>query len=182
MPDDEVTLREVTLREVTLREVTLREVTLREVTLREVTKDTVRAICRLEVTPEQRHFVAPNAVSIAEAYFEPKAWFRAVYAGDEPVGFLMLFDDPGGDGREPEFFLWRLMIAAPFQDKGYGRRTLELLVDQVRGRPGATHLMTSCVPASEGGPEPFYLGFGFEPTGEIDDGELVLRLALDHAH
>lgn len=38
------------------------------VTLREITRDTVRRICALEVAPEQRHFVAPNAVSIAEAH------------------------------------------------------------------------------------------------------------------
>ena len=49
-----------------------------------VTQETVRAICDLVVAPEQREFVAPNAHSIAEAYFEPKAWFRAVYAGDMP--------------------------------------------------------------------------------------------------
>jgi diamine N-acetyltransferase len=153
------------------------------ITFREVTKDTVRAICRLEVAPDQRHFVASNAVSIAEAYFEPKAWFRAIYADDEPVGFVMLFDDPGeGDpSRPPEYFLWRLMIAAPHQRKGYGRRALDLLVEHVRTRPGATHLGTSCVPASEGGPEPFYLGFGFEPTGAFDDGETILSLPLARA-
>jgi diamine N-acetyltransferase len=65
-----------------------------EVSLREVTAGTVRAICRLDVSEEQKHFVAPNAVSIAQAYFEPKAWFRAIYADDTPVGFLMLYDDP----------------------------------------------------------------------------------------
>jgi diamine N-acetyltransferase len=54
-----------------------------EVTLREVTADTVRAICRLQVGPGQEQLVAPNAVSIAQAHFEPKAWFRAVYAGEE---------------------------------------------------------------------------------------------------
>ena len=42
------------------------------VSLREVNADTVRAICRLDVSEEQKHFVAPNADSIAQAYFEPK--------------------------------------------------------------------------------------------------------------
>ena len=38
----------------------------------------IRRSCRLARSrPEQRGFVAPNAVSIAEAMFEPKAWFRA---------------------------------------------------------------------------------------------------------
>jgi diamine N-acetyltransferase len=149
-----------------------------DVSLREITKQTVRAICRLEVAPEQRGFVAPNAVSIAEAYFSPNAWFRAVYTDEEPVGFLMLSDDRGDDTRPPEYFLWRFMIAADHQRKGYGRRALELLVEHVRGLPRATALLCSCVPAAQGGPEPFYVGFGFEPTGEVEDGEMVLRLAL----
>ena len=38
------------------------------------------------------------AFSIAEAHFSPLAWFRAVYAGDTPVGFVMLSDDPDGRG------------------------------------------------------------------------------------
>jgi diamine N-acetyltransferase len=33
------------------------------------------------------------------------------------------------------------------------------------------------VPA-DGGPEPFYTGLGFVPTGEIHDGEVVARLSL----
>ena len=56
-----------------------------EVSLREVTADTVREICRLRVEADQEGLVAPVAESIAEAYFVPKAWFRAVYAGDTLV-------------------------------------------------------------------------------------------------
>lgn len=144
-----------------------------EVTLREVTAETVRAICALEVHSDQRGFVAPNAFSIAEAHFEPKAWFRAVYAGDEPVGFAMLYLDT----EKPEYFLWRLMIAGEHQGGGYGKRALDLVVEHVRGLPGARELVSSYVPG-ERGPRDFYLGYGFEETGEVDDGELVIRLAL----
>jgi diamine N-acetyltransferase len=146
------------------------------VELREVTGETVREICRLVVAPGQDRFVAPNAVSIAEAYFHPTAWFRAIYADDEPVGFLMLDDDD----RKPLYTLWRLMIADGFQGRGYGKRAVELLTDYVRTRPGATALMTSWVPG-EGGPAEFYRKLGFEPTGEMDEGEVVGRLALGAA-
>ena len=144
------------------------------VELREITAETVRAICRLTVAPGQDQFVAPNAVSIAEAYFHPTAWFRAIYADGEPVGFLMLDDD----AAKGEYTLWRLMIADGFQGRGYGKRAIELLIDYVRTRPGATALMTSWVPG-DGTPEPFYLKLGFVPTGEIDEGEIVGRLELD---
>lgn len=51
-----------------------------EVTLREITRETVWPIMTIEVAENQGHLVAPNSMSIAEAYFEPKAWFRAIYA------------------------------------------------------------------------------------------------------
>ena len=144
-----------------------------EVTLREVTGDTVRAICALSVAPGQEGFVAANAVSIAEAYFEPKAWFRAIYADDEPVGFVMLYDDPDASG----YFLWRLMVDGRHQGRGYGRSALDLLVDYVRTRPGASELKSSYVPG-DAGPGGFYRGYGFEATGELDGDEVVIRLAL----
>lgn len=144
-----------------------------EVTLREITGETVRAICALEVAPEQRGFVAPNAISIAQAHFEPKAWFRAVYADDEPVGFVMLFED----AEKSEYFLWRLMVDAAHQGKGYGRRTLDLVVERVRGLPGATELFTSYVPG-DAGPRDFYLRYGFAETGETEGVERVIRLEL----
>jgi len=143
------------------------------VTLREVTKETVRDICRLALGPGQDQFVASNAVSIAEAYFEPKAWFRAIYADDAPVGFVMLFDHPDA----PEYYLWRFMVAGEHQGKGFGRQAMGLLIEHVRGRPGAKELLLSYVPG-EGSPEPFYRSLGFEPTGEMDGDEVVMRLPL----
>jgi diamine N-acetyltransferase len=144
------------------------------VSLREVTAETVRQVCKLSDTlPEaQQKMVAPNAVSIAQAHFSDKAWFRAVYADEVLVGFVMLYDDP----EEHEYYLWRLMIAGPYQGLGYGKRALELLIEYVRTRPGAEALYTSYVPA-EGGPQGFYRKLGFEPTGEVDGGELVAKLA-----
>lgn len=145
-----------------------------KITLREVVKETVRDICRLSVGPGQERFVAPNAISFAEAYFEPKAWFRAIYADEVPVGFVMLYDDP----EAHEYYLWRFMVAGEHQGKGFGRRAVELLIEHVRGRPGATELFLSYVPG-EGCAEPFYRSLGFEPNGAMDGDEVVMRLPLD---
>jgi diamine N-acetyltransferase len=145
-----------------------------EVTLREVTAETVRAICALEVRPEQRGYVAPNAVSIAQAHFEPKSWFRAVYADDTPVGFAMLHED----SEKPEYYLWRFMVAGEHQGKGYGRRALDLVVAHVRDQPGAEELLSSYVPGDDG-PAEFYRSYGFVETGEVEEGELVIRLRLE---
>jgi diamine N-acetyltransferase len=144
------------------------------VSLRAVTADTVRIICNLEVSEEQKHFVAPNAASIAQAYFEPKAWFRAIYADETPVGFLMLYDDPD----EPLYFLWRYMIDAHYQKLGFGKRAMDLLLEHVRSRPGASEVTLSCHPG-EDGPEPFYRRYGFARTGSMMGEEVEMRINLN---
>jgi diamine N-acetyltransferase len=145
------------------------------VSLREVTGETVRSICRLSDTllPPKRFMVAPNAVSLAQAHFEPKAWYRAVYADETPVGFLMLYDDPD----EPVYFLWRLMIATAYQGMGFGRRAVELLADYVKTRPRATELLVSCG-EGPGSPEGFYHRLGFRRNDKLYGDEVGLSLAL----
>lgn len=152
-----------------------------EVTLREITEETVRDICRLSdtLTPPRKYMVAPNAVSIAQAYFEPKAWFRAIYADETPVGFIMLYDDPEGEppDHEPVYFLWRFMIAGPHHGKGFGRRAIELLIEYVKTRPGAEALEVSCG-EGPGSPEAFYRKLGFQRSGRMYGDEVGLSLKL----
>ena len=154
------------------------------VTLREVTKDTGRRICLLDVGPGQEALVAPNAFSIAQAYFQPEAWFRAIYADEQPVGFAMLEDWSQVPGVEPELYdgapyvsLWRFMIDQRYQRLGFGAKAIEALIAHARTRPGARCMILSFVP-EEGSPEPFYRRFGFTPTGEVAEGEHVMRLAF----
>ena len=146
-----------------------------EVSLREITADTVVTICKLSDTlvEPQKRVVAPNALSIAQAHFSEHAWFRAIYAADEPVGFIMLYDNPD----EPTYFLWRLMVAAPHQGKGYGRQAIARLIEYVKTRPRATEFLVSCH-EGEDGPEGFYLTLGFRRNGQMEDDEVVLSLPL----
>lgn len=137
------------------------------VTLREVTDDNVIAVIDLEVAPDQTEYVAPNVKSLAQAFATTKAWVRAVYADDTPVGFVMLSDD----ADKPRYYLWRFMIDRHHQGKGYGRQAMALIHDYVRSRPGGDRIHLSYVPA-EGGPEPFYKGLGYVDTGRVHDGEV----------
>ena len=142
-----------------------------DITLREITRETVRAITSLRVAPEQERFVAPTAVSIAEAHFSPElAWFRAIYLGETPVGFVMLDEQPA----EAKYFLWRFMVDGRFQGRGVGRRALELVLERVKANPGAKMIETSVVPGP-GSPGPFYERMGFVYTGAEEEGERVMR-------
>ena len=154
------------------------------VTLREITKDSVRDFCRMAVGPGQDGLVAPNAVSIAQAYFHKEAWFRGIYADEIPVGFAMLEDwsqagciDAELYESEPYVALWRFMIDARYQKYGFGRQALQQLIAYASTRPGAKAMLLSFVP-KENNPEGFYKRFGFTRTGEEDEGELVMKLQL----
>jgi diamine N-acetyltransferase len=149
------------------------------VTLREINAATVRAICMLAVAPEQQHLVAPNAASIAQAYFEPAAWFRAIYADDEPVGFAMLYDPTRTTTpeRPGTCFLWRFMIDARYQRAGHGAAALQLLIQHVATLAGVARFGLSYVPA-EHSPREFYARLGFLENGEMDGDEVVMELAL----
>jgi diamine N-acetyltransferase len=150
-----------------------------QVTLREITAETVRAVTKLSVTEYQNRFVAPNAVSLAQALFAPEAWYRAIYLGEEPVGFVMLEDESLLDPmpENPAVGVWRFMVDAKHQRKGVGRAAMLLIIEHVRRKGLFKKLAISYIP-EEGGPESLYLSLGFRPTGEMDEDEVVMELAL----
>jgi len=151
-----------------------------DVSLREITEDTVIPVVKLSVAESQKGFVAPNAVSLAQALFAKTAWYRAIYLGAEPVGFVMLHDESLLDPPEPdpEIGVWRFMVDERFQGRGIGGEALRQVIALVRARGGFRALELSYVPGP-GCAEPFYRALGFQPTGRMNDDEVVLELLLD---
>ena len=151
------------------------------VTLREITDANRAGVVALRTTPEQERFVSTVADSLEEAADNPQGnpWFRAVYADDEPVGFVMLSWDvePQPPHLNGPWFLWKLLVDHRHQRRGHGREVLRQVVGLVREN-GGTELLTSYVPGA-GGPAGFYSRQGFVPRGDLDpDGEVILRLDL----
>jgi diamine N-acetyltransferase len=146
-----------------------------------ITATTMNQICDLSDTlsPAQRRMVAPNVRSIAEAHFSPNAWMRAIYADDTPIGFIMTHT--GSDYEDgidcPGVFLWRFMIASPYQGKGYGKRALEKLIQHLKAM-GIPLLYTS-YGEGEGNSGGFYRKLGFTPTGGHYDDEIELVLDVN---
>jgi RimJ/RimL family protein N-acetyltransferase/GNAT superfamily N-acetyltransferase len=146
----------------------------------EVTADNVRALCRLAVHKTQESFVAPVAVSLAQARVPPEEggvpivpWYRGIEADDELAGFVMVA--LSGDG-ETESGVWRLLIDRMHQRRGIAGRALDLVEAEMRGR-GDIALVTSWVDG-KGSPAPFYEARGYVRTGEVDGGEAVARKVL----
>jgi GNAT superfamily N-acetyltransferase len=152
------------------------------VTLRDVTDENRQKVLAVRVAPAQTRFVGTVAEALrdAEEMPEGKPWYRAIYADDRPVGFVMLSWNvtPEPPRIIGPWFLWKLLVDERQQRRGYGREAVRLVAGIV-GANGAVELLTSCV-QGEGGPEPFYRRLGFSPTGEQDEnGEIILALDLD---
>jgi diamine N-acetyltransferase len=146
-----------------------------------VTAANIDAAIGLKVRPDQEHLVAPVVKSLAEAYVHPDtAWPRVILDGERPVGFLMAFFDidfaGDGTGTDIRSGLWRLNIAAGEQGHGYGRFAVESVAAEIRRRGGT--LLTTTWHPGEDGPEGFYLGLGFRPTGETSGDQRVGELHL----
>lgn len=147
----------------------------------EITDANRAAVEAVRILPEQDEYGDRVVDALEEAARSPEGrpWYRAVYVDDVPVGFVMLsLDVPPGDDRYPfRYFLWKLLIDARFQRRGYGTATIDAVIDLLRPYPGANALFTSAVSGSAT-PATFYEQYGFVRTGEIVDGEIVLRLDL----
>ena len=140
------------------------------VSLRAVSRENVRAVCELRLAAGQDHLVASAAFTVAEGHYEPGAVLRAIYAGEQPAGVLLVEVESGTP------YLVRFMVDAAHQRRGVGRRAVELLADELRA-DGWTQPETSFVPVQEGA-EGFWRRCGFADTGRTRHGEPVFMRAL----
>ena len=146
------------------------------ISLRDINETNIDDVLELKVRPDQEQFVAPNAVSLAQAYVYDDAWPRAIYLNNQPVGFIMLSDPSQTQNPppHPKAELWRFMIDHRHQRKGVGKAALDKTIEHIKTR-GYKALYTSYFPDT-GSPEPFYRKYGFEPTGDMDDKEIIMLL------
>lgn len=142
--------------------------------LEKVTEKTFKAVLLLKTTSEQEKFVAPNVTSLAQAWlYYDVAIPLAILDNDTVVGFLML----DWDEDERTVGIWRFMIAAEHQGKGYGRAALSEALRMIReaGKFDLVHL--DIVPGNAVARD-LYCSLGFRENGKIEEGEIVMTLPL----
>ena len=142
-----------------------------DVELRDVTAKNWRAIARLELAPDQRDLVASNLHSVAESKFDPDARPRAVYAGGDPIGFLMY------DASDDVALIYRFMIDRRHQGKGYGRAALILALDEIKAMQHVRKVSISYMPDNKVA-KALYASVGFKEAGLDEDGEMMAELTL----
>ncbi|MBP2000115.1 diamine N-acetyltransferase [Paenibacillus shirakamiensis] len=144
----------------------------------EITKDNWEKVILLTTNKDNLHtvdeeYVASNAYSMVESFFESHMIVKAIEHDCELIGFAM-FGIPG-DGHSYE--LRRFMIDRKFQGQGYGKQALFLIVEYMRNRFGCKEIYLSTDPDNTKGKH-VYESLGFVSTREIQDEEEVYVLKL----
>jgi len=154
--------------------------------LRKITDDNVGELLELEVAEGQEDFVGSNLDSLATAYIcitnGGHASTYAIYTDEVMVGFVMYgfltvdYDDTYG---EDCYYLWRFMIDKKHQGKGYGKQAIAQVLEEIRQMPNGKvdYCYTQYEPDNVA-VKKLYESLGFVETGEVDDGELIMRLKL----
>ena len=142
-----------------------------------ITEENFWAVIRMK-RPEDEHYVASNAMSLAQAWLyrdNGDVYPFAIYDDDEPVGFMML-DEDENDGDNC-LIIWRIMFPVEHQCKGYGTQALQQIIDLARASGKYDAALLDYVPGNVIA-EHVYAKLGFRPTGEISEGEIVMKLPL----
>ncbi len=152
--------------------------------LEKINGKNIHDLLQLHVSEDQRSFVAPNDMSVIEAYIavtrHGHAFPFGIYEDDVPVGFCMVgygTDDDWEDApavAKDSYNLWRFMIDERYQGRGFGKAAMKLILDFIQSFPcgPAETCWLSYEPENEAA-KALYASFGFRETGEWDGDEVI---------
>ena len=127
-------------------------------------------VIQLQVAEDQRHFVASNLFSLAQAKIFDRYVPLAIYEAAVPQA-LVGFATYGPHLLSELPWIDRLMSDARFQRRGVGRAAMLALMERIQHeRPGPMRI--SYEPDNQEA-EALYASLGFMPTGEVLEGEIV---------
>ena len=140
-----------------------------------ITEDNFWAVVNMK-RPDDEHYVASNALSLAQAWLyrdKGDVYPLAIYSDDELVGFMMLDEDE--DDGDNCLILWRIMFPVEHQCKGYGTQAIRQIIELARASGKYDAVLLDY---AEGNTiaEHVYTKLGFRPTGEVSNGEVVMKL------
>jgi diamine N-acetyltransferase len=148
---------------------------------RAVARDDLWPLINLAVRPDQTDLVSSNMKTFAEAPYEPGSRVWGLWDRTTPVGLMAMVHPAEYPFHAPEddreaAYLWRLMIAADQQGKGYGRAAIAMAVEVARdwNCPRVTAGVSDVAHSNLG----FYERLGFRWTGRYEEGEKVVSLTV----
>ncbi|WP_440960153.1 GNAT family N-acetyltransferase [Paenibacillus nitricinens] len=126
--------------------------------------------CKLEVSTEQKEYMEPNAISIAQSKFEPTLKPYAIYFKDIVVGFLMYNSvQEELDG----YWVYRIMVDKKFQGKGIGKTATKLMISEMVKLSNSKKIVVGYHPENLGAHN-LYSSLGFIDNGDRFGKEMAV--------
>ncbi|WP_335873039.1 GNAT family N-acetyltransferase [Bacillus sp. 2205SS5-2] len=126
--------------------------------------------CKLEVSEEQKNYIEPNAISIAQSKFEPALKANAIYFDGKVVGFLMYNSVKEElDG----YWVYRIMIDKNFQGKGIGKEATKLMILEMATLLDAKKIVVGYNPENKAA-HLLYSSLGFVDNGDRFGKEMAV--------
>ena len=148
-----------------------------KVELVRLTKENLQQCFELKVANDQARYIASNSDSWnAAKKNESVARPFAIYIDGKMVGFTMFAFDEDYEDPDDRYWLWRFMLDAKLQGKGYGTAALKVIIQYFIDH-GANNIRLSTKETNTKALS-LYRKAGFHDTGEMNDEEIVLQLDL----
>lgn len=144
------------------------------INFKEVDSDNWEECVSLELEDKQEDFLESNSYSLLQAQFEEELYPSCIYDEDEMIGFLMYGEE------EPELNrieMCRLMIDKKYQNKDYGRKVVNRLLDFIEDNYGHIKFYARVNPENDIAKN-LYEDLGFKDTGEILWDEEIMAIQL----
>ncbi len=138
--------------------------------LQPITKSNWKECSSLSVADSQTEFVPPNLYSIAESQFYPDAVPLAIYDENQMVGFILY----GRDEPTHKWKIFRVMVDAAHQGKGYARAALQQVIAGIAMQPDG-HEIIICYHKPNVAARNLYAQLGFKEL-KTDDNDVVTAL------
>ena len=144
--------------------------------LRDVTKDNWVDIICLEITKKQEDYVALNSESIAASKFHQHYVNRAIYNGDEAVGYLQYFPNLA-ENKPKEIYIDQLMIDVKHQGKGFGSKAVAQVLEEIKQLKDY-NAVSICYVEGHDVMRGFFERFGFQLVEQDEFDETIMILEL----
>lgn len=148
------------------------------VTLRPITRDNWSECANLDVSEDQKRYVASDMGSLVKAYVCcSQATSLAVYDGETMVGLAMyVIKADEGTG-----WICHLMIDKKYQGRGYGTDAMFQIIEHLEANPNCRNgIFTSFKPGNVAAAH-IYRKMGFERTGKVEGKEVIMRLKQEES-
>lgn len=147
-----------------------------ELRLEKVTSDNWRNAVFLTTDPDRKmpldeKWITSNAYSLLQCVYDEEWDCRILMDGEKAVGFVFY----GYWSEEDQYMLCRYMIDVKYQNNGYGKAFLPMVVAQIREQFGCKDVYTSVADENIHALH-LYTSFGFERTDDMDGEERVYVL------